>query len=62
MSNLYQMNCDYEYILKTCGTSNDIKTDAKKWAQRDEDAKKQAQMQTSTEKIEVDKKGNNSQE
>lgn len=62
MSNLYQMNCDYEYILKTCGTSNDIKTDAKKWAQRDELAKKQAQKQTSTEKIEVDKNVNNSQE
>lgn len=62
MSNLYQMNCDYEYILKTCGTSNDIKTDAKKWAQRDELAKKQAQTKTSTEKIEVDQKVNNSQE
>lgn len=62
MSNLYQMNCDYEYILKTCGTSNDIKTDAKKWALRDSNAKAQAQTQTSTEKIEVEQTDNNSQE
>lgn len=47
MSNLYNMNCDYEYILKTCGTSNDIKTDAKKWALRDETVKK-SQVQTET--------------
>lgn len=65
MLNLYQMNCDYEYILKTCGTSNDIKTDAKKWASRDETAKKQAETQNTTEKIAVEESNlndNNSQE
>ena len=63
MVNLYQINCDKEYILKTCGTSNDIKTDAKKWEIRDKEIKAEQEKQNSTtENIVVDENNNSSQE
>lgn len=63
MQNLYNINCDYEYILKTCGTSNDIKTDAKKWETRDKEIKAEREKQNSTtENIVVDENNNSSQE
>lgn len=60
MMNLYNIGCDIEFILKVCGLSNDIKTDAKKWKENLEKLK-QAEN-TTTENIVVDENNNSSQE
>ena len=60
MVNLYQIHCDIEFILKACGLSNDIKTDAQKWKANIEKVQKEQQSQTTTENIVVDENNNNS--
>jgi hypothetical protein len=67
MKYLYDMGMPLEFILKVGGLSNDIKTDSKNWqANIDKLRANQAEMekaqQTSTEQIEVEQNGNNSQE
>lgn len=71
MLNLYQMDCDPEFIMKTGGLSNDIKTDAKAWRENIERKKAEQteienQRSNTTQTIEVDEftsqNGNNSQE
>lgn len=71
MLNLYQMDCDPEFIMKTGGLSNDIKTDTKAWRENIERKKAEQteienQRSNTTQTIEVDEfaaqNGNNSQE
>ena len=59
MLNLYQMDCDPEFIMKTGGLSNDIKTDAKAWRENIERKKAEQteienQRSNTTQTIEVD--------
>ena len=67
MKYMYDMHMPEEFILKVGGLSNDIKTDGKDW--QDNIAKynnlqiqQEQAKQTSTENINVDNNGNNSQE
>jgi hypothetical protein len=66
MLNLYQMDCDPEFIMKTGGLSNDVKTDTKLWREniekkRAENAQGEA-AQTTTNAALEEQIGNNSQE
>lgn len=67
MRYMYEMHCDLEFILKTCGLSNDIKTDSRNWQDSIDRYNKQQeeveqQEQTTTEVIETENTENNSQE
>lgn len=65
MLNLYQMDCDPEFIMKTGGLSNDIKTDTKAWRdniqkKKDEQTQSETQAANSTETIKVEETTSNS--
>ena len=67
MKYMYDMNMPLEFILKAGGLSNDIKTDSANWQKnidrvRAIQAEMEQAQQTSTEQIEVEQNGNNSQE